>query len=547
MEFKKHKLISRFPYLATIFSLLMFLPNRVLAVDPFTRLIGDAIWSFFVYPMIWALQLELAILKLVARYNNFTNEGGVILGWIALRDLSNMFFILILLVIAFATILRISSYGYQQLLKRTLIIAILINFSKTIVGFVIDIAQIVMLTFISAVDDILTGGVVVAIGLQKFITINILGDGMDHADYITSLVMGALLVAILLVVIGIMVMMLTMRIIALWVAIILAPLAFVASIFPATNSFYNTWIKQLGSNLVSGPMLAFFLWLTFSIVGNGEAYKSFMESGTTPGDGATEFLGTSNLVNYIVAISLLLTGIKIAASSGAAGASFAAKGMGLMQKTAGKLYRRYPKDLGMRVASGGAGRVVDKDGNLRTGFKTLGKIPFYGGRLQRRAINVKGRNAARIMEAKAEDEKYLLPQHKVVYEKTYGAGASSKFKVGKIPLGKIYSKVGSWGGDKEREAMMYQNMLARGEINVGNADKATNALRDLGDEAGMQKIQSQYWTFKDKAEAKRLIEKGGLGTVLDSVKTDNLREKVIDPKTGKVEMEKYIDPATGET
>ena len=73
-------------------------------------------------------------------------------------------------------------------------------------------------------------------------------------------------------------------------------------------------------------MLAFFLWLTLSIVSNGTAYSNFLGEHNLDVQ-ATEFLGTSNMVNYIIAISLLLMGIKTAAASGAAGANFAAKGM----------------------------------------------------------------------------------------------------------------------------------------------------------------------------------------------------------------------------
>ena len=65
------------------------------------------------------------LLFVVARYNDFINEPLVTQGWILVRDLCNMFFILIILVIAFATILRIESYNAKKLLPKLLIMVII--------------------------------------------------------------------------------------------------------------------------------------------------------------------------------------------------------------------------------------------------------------------------------------------------------------------------------------------------------------------------------------------------------------------------------------
>jgi len=564
MKFKNLKLTSRWPYLFTIFGLSFLLPMKVLAVNALTKAIIQPIWDFFVWPMTWGLQLEMELLRIVARYNNFTSEGGVELGWIALRDLSNMFFILILLVIAFATILRISNYGYQQLLKRTLIIAIVINFSKSIVGFAIDIVQVVMLTFISAIDEVMSGGVVVAIGLHKLTEIKLPGDSVPFQDYIVSLVFGAIFLAILLVVMGIMVMMLTMRIVALWVAIVLSPLAFVASIFPATKSFYSRWIKELGSNLVSGPMLAFFMWLTFTIVGNGDAYRTFM--GDQPGmdSGATTFLGTANMVNYIVAISLLLMGIKMAASSGAAGASFADKGSKMIQNSASRFARRYPKAALSRLGAGASSLIVNRDGDPQRLGKFTKAIPFYGGRLQRGAMKAQGKYSAMIGEFKAEDEKYINPKQRRAFEysqRTFGkhdgakaaqwAESSNKLQrgagkalkkvigvgtdlegrdnflakgIGKAILNtpKAYSLTSSLGGSMDRDVMYAQNTVDRDE--VADSDEALRiekALTKVNDQERLDKLRKNWGnTYTNDEDADRTFNESDAKTIFRDQKAE---------------------------
>ncbi|MFH2104651.1 MAG: hypothetical protein ABII72_00235, partial [Parcubacteria group bacterium] len=77
------------------------------------------------------------------------NDPVVIAGWGITRDVLNMFFVISLLVIAFATILRIETYQYKALLPKLIYAALLVNFSKTIAGVFIDFSNVLMMTFIN--------------------------------------------------------------------------------------------------------------------------------------------------------------------------------------------------------------------------------------------------------------------------------------------------------------------------------------------------------------------------------------------------------------
>lgn len=76
------------------------------------------------------------------------------LGWKIVRDFSNMFFILIMVVIAFATILRLERYGIKELLPKVIIIALLINFSLVICYLIIDFSDITAHYFIDEVKKV---------------------------------------------------------------------------------------------------------------------------------------------------------------------------------------------------------------------------------------------------------------------------------------------------------------------------------------------------------------------------------------------------------
>ncbi|HBH46986.1 MAG TPA: hypothetical protein DDX47_06550, partial [Candidatus Jacksonbacteria bacterium] len=66
--------------------------------------------------------------------------------WQIVRDLSNLFFIIVLMAIAFSTMLKLEAYKWQRLLPKLLMVAILINFSKTIAFMILDIGQVLMMT-----------------------------------------------------------------------------------------------------------------------------------------------------------------------------------------------------------------------------------------------------------------------------------------------------------------------------------------------------------------------------------------------------------------
>jgi hypothetical protein len=75
----------------------------------------------------------------------------ITIGWEITRDIANIFFIFILLIIAIATILRLESYGAKQLLAKLIIVALLVNFSLVIAFAVVDAANILALTFIKRI------------------------------------------------------------------------------------------------------------------------------------------------------------------------------------------------------------------------------------------------------------------------------------------------------------------------------------------------------------------------------------------------------------
>src|SRR5680860_214359 len=203
----------------------------------------------------WILAKLMGILVYIAQYNNFTNSAVIINGWRVARDVANMFFVVVLLIIAFGTILQLENYNYKKWLPKLILMAILINFSKTICGLLIDVSQIIMLTFVNAFGKMGPGSLTNMLGLadwQSFTETETVEKWSVAAAY----VLAVLYAFIALATVAAMVAMLVMRIVMIWVYVVLSPFAYLLAAFPGGASYASQWWKEFTKNLIVGPILA---------------------------------------------------------------------------------------------------------------------------------------------------------------------------------------------------------------------------------------------------------------------------------------------------
>ncbi|MBA3046739.1 hypothetical protein KKC83_02115 [Patescibacteria group bacterium] len=270
-------------------------------------------------------QIIAAIISITS-YNSFINEPDIINGWKIVRDLCNMFFVLILLVIAFATILKIESYNVKKLLPKLLIMAVLINFSRTICGLAIDFSQVIMLTFVNAFSD--SGGQFTAtLQVHKFLSAS-----TDFSDLWTSSkdlnatnTLGSIFIAIGFMVVSTITMVailivFLMRMIMFWIYIVLSPLAFLLSSFPVGQKYAAQYWGEFTKYLINGPVLAFFIWLSLITVQNFDTstLKTVMMECTT------EIMCLPNFIGFLIAIGFLVGGLIVSQQIGGMGASWGA-------------------------------------------------------------------------------------------------------------------------------------------------------------------------------------------------------------------------------
>ncbi|MBL7154946.1 MAG: hypothetical protein ISS88_00360 [Candidatus Portnoybacteria bacterium] len=249
---------------------------------------------------------------------NFTNPQNAQIvqdGWEIVRDFVNMFFVLVLLVIAFATILRLETYGMKALLPKLIIAALLINFSLVLAGVFIDFAGILTVFFIEDGQKFFTD-IADAMRLPKIMTTTAEEKGerwqCQYADpFLGSLytgnwstesecaakcagytggscmtiptaakttnwgklgdtywaVISALFFSIIFTVIaafvfGALAILLLIRVLVIWFLLILAPIAWFFWILPATKHLFTQWWNTFIKWVFFAPAAIFFIWLS---------------------------------------------------------------------------------------------------------------------------------------------------------------------------------------------------------------------------------------------------------------------------------------------
>ncbi len=338
----KKKIIFLTPVLALLLFFIFF-PNIVHASAVATVL------GWILYPFISLIgkltSLLLGVFVSIAQYNDFINSAAVSYGWIIVRDLCNMFFVVILLIIAIATILRVEQYNLKTWLPKLVIMAILINFSKLICGVFIDFAQVIMLTFVNAFKDLAGANLSHMLGLTDIMNVDpeTSGDEVTAGSVVGSLILALVFVIIALVVILTMLAMLVIRMIMIWIYVVLSPLAYLLASFPQGQTYSQRWWSEFSKNLIIGPVLAFFIWLSFASLGGvgsqAEIDKiakadEIGEDGIVsdaPTAAITEAGSKDNVIKLIISIGMLLGGMMIAQEMGGQAGKVVGKGMANLQ------------------------------------------------------------------------------------------------------------------------------------------------------------------------------------------------------------------------
>jgi len=230
-----------------------------------------------------SLFLSSYLLQLVLgniQWLSVTNNPMVLSGWGFVAGITNMFFILIFVFIALATILKIETLAAKKLLPKLLLVALLVNFSLIFVGAMIDVSNIFYATIIGGDTDLIpeifsaltgSGESILNNIIEQLIVLAIafivpIGGPFAQLGLVILMVATGFIGKILIWLIqGMMFFMMSgillvfvflfaARIFVLQLLAMVAPIAFLCSVLPQTKKYWDDWLKMVVE------------WNTFGIV-----------------------------------------------------------------------------------------------------------------------------------------------------------------------------------------------------------------------------------------------------------------------------------------
>lgn len=344
------------------------------------------------------------VMLTVAVFNNFLSQPPVQAGWAILRDLCNNFFIILLLIMAGGIALRLPNYGLKTMLPKILISAVLINFSLMFTGVLIDVSQIVMLTFAGPLATSTGYGLILkSMNLPDAYSMSALmssGTQVDNMtigtwDVIVALFFAVIVTFVAIVVIGAIAIILVYRIVMLMFLAVLSPLPWLAkaSNFSKLSSISNDWNSNLGNMLVVGPAMMFFLYISFLFFAtplNDDSMKQITSindttsvatgrdnddlinknnapSGITSGPGSAyaniSDMGTVNgLLKFMLTIGFLVGSLMMGQKFGGGAAKYASGAQNWLTKQGKKFSGVNLAGMGLKKAQQVPGAMVGKVG-----------------------------------------------------------------------------------------------------------------------------------------------------------------------------------------
>lgn len=326
-----------------------------------------------------------SLMQQILVFNNFTGSSVVIAGWSIVRDAMNLFFVIILVFVAFATIINYSKYQWNRIVPKVLFTAIVINFSKTICGLMIDASQVVTLTFANAMRELLGGNFLQLFGLLDVFEISKKAEALQGAtasggapgisdfDLLAGGVMALAMTSIVLLVTIILCAVYVYRLVMLWILIVLSPLAFflggIKELSPEAGGGYGKWWKEMKCLLYIGPVLTFFLWLALSVAGAGSIASDFSSAGASGGFAKDVFdanvsgfllsiFDSSKFLSFVIGIAIIFAGIDAAQQFCSGG--FVGEQLGTAKKYARNIAYGYAKDYGDKARKWAQQKAYDQ-------------------------------------------------------------------------------------------------------------------------------------------------------------------------------------------
>ncbi|MCK5085086.1 hypothetical protein KAK05_00060 [Candidatus Parcubacteria bacterium] len=473
---------------------------------------------------------------------DLTNPGVLVsstvdTGWKTVRDMCNTFYLFFLLIIAFGTILRSSTFNAKNLLPKLVLSLFLINFSAVIAKLVIDFGQVFMYEIMSWMGTFQGGGGSLTSIVDQF-NAQINNAGFQASLDQVILVAFALTYSLALGFVYIMLaIFLLIRLVAFVFLIILSPIAFLSIVLPSMSKYTSEWWSELVKYSLIGPIFMFFVYLSATMA--NEMVSNFTPLPVTnTGFDAVKDLAVI-MIPHSIALFMLLAVIPITQRLGVAGANKVIGGTAGIGKIAMGTY------AGVKLAGGlgrkAGGGVVNRNKALsrgadsikRGGYGVMGKVPGLKGAALRGKAGVEKKRQEKLqkMEMSMGDLKNI--DLTILESKANGVLGYGGTTEDKALLLKAAAAQGKLGDKNDDGTLKYKKHFEGAEPALGKKDMDEITNKNLGFAA---------MTNEGKKDAEKYINDG---YSKEEAKEQVMKDKMADLiRDGKAHEVQDLDDAT---
>ena len=328
--------------------------------------------------------------------------GFLVQGWTIFRDLANLGFVLGIIVIAIGTIVRYKSYTVQSLLPKLVVAALLVNFSLVLAVPFIQLSDSFSFYYLGQITGVGSGDTVSMFNAAKnqFISITQPIDVLKNADASNArgvdpvnfgLTMAAsdmrtIIEVTYAIFIGAIIMftllglgvVLFIRFYYLAFLLMISPVAWVLWIFPQTSGNFKKWWEKFIHWNIFPPVVLFFVYLALALTKSSSVTALKTEVTSLAGKGTLGGLLVNSSIMPLLAIGMILGGMKVASILGVEGGNIATGAAGkVVDYTKGKA-KEYGARGGARITQSKVGQNV-----LGKVKMTTNKVPLIGGMMTR--------------------------------------------------------------------------------------------------------------------------------------------------------------------
>ena len=295
-------------------------PNTSAGSSPISKFINDLITgiaSFIIQQVFNLFTILVAPLLqgfLSVRVHTDVFVNVIYPGWEVLRNVCNIYFIVAIIAIALGTLFRVESYKFKDLLVQLMIAALTVNFSLVIAQAVLGVADTLQNQFLPNNQQVIgqLAKDLMPANIKEILDKNLLAKDSVFATAGTSLFLMSMSVGAFLVFCAILIFLL-IRIVALWILLMLSPLAYAAGVLPSTSSMRKKWWDEFIKYAFFTAIMGFFMNMAAIISSN---YKYVFADISTNMINNTFTVLILAVASNVLLLVFLIAALKIASDMG---------------------------------------------------------------------------------------------------------------------------------------------------------------------------------------------------------------------------------------